>query len=229
MAVKCREPDCRELAAEGGTYCRWHECCAPGCHERRCDAPRAYCPDHDAEHYRRTGHHAFWHETAERPAARSSPEPTPPAATSPGVQTSPEGGEPQPGEEEGAVEVGRFDMALGQVVLGTGAQRLAGELRVVAAEAGEDDDGEPGMALLQPADAFDAACVGQLEVEPRRGQRDRHIAKPGVVGRAPAAPRLEILGVALYPYGASSTTGALARLFRGASSISRTSGSVPTT
>jgi len=100
MAVKCREPDCRELAAEGGTYCRWHECCAPGCHERRCDAPRAYCPDHDAEHYRRTGHHAFWHETAERPAARSSPEPTPPAATSPGVQTSPEGGEPQPGEEE---------------------------------------------------------------------------------------------------------------------------------
>jgi len=82
MTALCREPDCREPAAPGGTYCRRHECCAPGCHEKRCDDARAYCHDHDAEHYRRTGRHAFRHEAVESPgpAARASPIPEPGAS-----------------------------------------------------------------------------------------------------------------------------------------------------
>jgi len=82
MTALCREPNCREPAAPGGTYCRSHECCAPGCHEKRCDDARAYCHEHDAEHYRRTGRHAFWHEAVECPG------PAAPASTSAGLGAS---------------------------------------------------------------------------------------------------------------------------------------------
>lgn len=80
MTALCREPNCTEPAAPGGAYCRHHECCAPGCHEKRCDDARAYCHDHDAEHYQRTGRHAFWHEVAE------SPGPAAPGSQADGVQ-----------------------------------------------------------------------------------------------------------------------------------------------
>jgi hypothetical protein len=93
MTAFCREPNCPEPAASGGAYCRRHECSAPDCHEKRCDEARAYCHEHDAEHYRRTGRHAFWHEVAEppEPAAppSASPEPGVPegAADEPATQT----------------------------------------------------------------------------------------------------------------------------------------------
>ena len=80
MTPLCREPNCPEPAAPGGTYCPRHECSAPDCHEKRCDEARAYCHEHDAEHYRRTGRHAFWHEAAE------SPGPAAPASQADGAQ-----------------------------------------------------------------------------------------------------------------------------------------------
>jgi len=80
MTALCREPNCPEPAAPGGTYCRHHECSAPDCHEKRCDDARAYCHDHDAEHYRSTGRHAFWHEAVEPPG------PAAPASSADGAQ-----------------------------------------------------------------------------------------------------------------------------------------------
>jgi len=97
MTARCREPNCREPAAPGGTYCQHHECCAPGCHEKRCDDARAYCHEHDAEHYRRTGRHAFRHEAAE------SPEPAQPASPSRVTQVSQGSADPQAAQTEPSI------------------------------------------------------------------------------------------------------------------------------